>query len=61
MPFSGLLAEVLGVIALIVLWSKPAHGLWWLILGLLIAEQKFKATVRSSIEMYGVQHQASLT
>ena len=48
-PLQGLIAQVLGVVALVVIWERPIPVLWWCILGLLIAEWYFKALTKDRV------------
>ena len=53
-PYQGLIADVLSIIALIVLWEKPIPTLWWIILGVLVASFLFTQTVKTSLKDYGM-------
>ncbi len=60
-PFQGLIASVLGIIALIVLWDRPDPTLWRVIFGLMIAEFLFAQTVKTCIKDYGMHDKATKT
>lgn len=58
-PFQGLIASVIGIVALIIGWERPVPILWWIILGLLICDFLLTKTVRESIGMYGMKDSAT--
>lgn len=60
-PFQGLIASVIGIVALILAWQRPVPILWYVILGLLIIDFVFKKTVRESMGMYGLKDSATVT
>lgn len=60
-PFQGLIASALAIIALIVLWDRPDPTLWRIILGLLIAEYLFAQTVKTCLKDYGMHDKATKT
>ena len=60
-PFQGLIASALAIIALIVLWDRPDPTLWRIIFGLLIAEYLFAQTVKTCLKDYGMYDAATKT
>ena len=59
-PFQGLIANILAVIALIVLWERPIPSLWLIILGFCIADIVLTQTVKNSIKIYGMNDKVSI-
>lgn len=60
-PLQGLIAQVLGVVALVVIWERPIPVIWWCILGLLIAEWYFKALTKDSFQTNGPKNPITVT
>ena len=60
-PLQGLIAQVLGVVALVVIWERPIPVLWWCILGLLIAGWYFKALTKASFQTNGPKNPITVT
>lgn len=56
----GFLAELSAIIALIYLWGRSSPKLWWLILGLLVAQRVLKHVVRASLHSYGMRDKVSI-
>jgi len=60
-PYQGLIAWVMGILALTFAWERPIPVLWWVILGLLVGDFLFTRTVRESMGMYGWKDRATIT
>ena len=56
----GCLAEILAVIALFYLWSRSSPKLWWLILGVLIAQSIIARVVKESLRLYGPRDKVTI-
>jgi hypothetical protein len=56
----GCLADILAIIALIVLWVHPLPHLWWWILGVFLAQIVIVWVLEESLKMYGMRDKATL-
>lgn len=59
-PFQGCLADILGVIALLVAWERPIPSIWWWILGLMIIGHFFVKVLAESLRTLGMMHRATI-
>ena len=59
-PFQGAVASILAVIALFVLWERPIPTLWWIILGILIADYLFSNSLKESLKLYGKEDKVTV-
>jgi hypothetical protein len=58
-PFQGLIVNVLTLITLFVLWQRPIHALWWIVLGLFILNRIFVSKLGNSLKRNGMQNKAT--
>jgi phosphatidylglycerophosphate synthase len=56
----GCLAEILAVVALLVLWRHPIPHLWWWVLGVLVAQSVIARVVKESLTLYGMHDKATI-
>lgn len=59
-PGQGCLADILGVIALIVSWERPIPSIWWWILGLMIGGYYLSSVLKESLKTLGMMHRATI-
>jgi phosphatidylglycerophosphate synthase len=56
----GCLSELLGVFSLIMLWNNPEdENLWWIILGVLMANSLLSKVLKESLRLYGPNDSSS--
>lgn len=57
----GCIAEIVGIIALFILWNNPEFSnTWWIIIGLVIGNWLFNKVIQESIKMYGMKSKVSI-
>ena len=56
----GCLAELLAIVALFVLWTRPIPHLWWWVLGVLVAQAIIARVVQESLKLYGMRDAATV-
>lgn len=57
----GLLANILGAVAFVMLWSNKAYSwLWWTVVGLVVADLVFTSTLKESFRMHGAKAGATI-
>jgi hypothetical protein len=57
----GCLSELLGMVSLILLWNNPEDkNLWWIILGVLLANSFLSRVLKESLRLYGPKDSSSV-
>lgn len=57
----GCLGELLGILALALLWNNPNdERIWWIILGVLIANSFLSRVLKESLRLYGPKDGSSV-
>jgi hypothetical protein len=56
----GCLAEILAIIALIVLWAHPLPHLWWWILGVFLGQALIVRVFQQALKDHGMRDKVTL-